>query len=196
MLPVRTTLLSLVFLITALSGCSTIPTAPIHGPSAFRNQMVVFDIDGTLTPHNFHFMEVRPGAARAVSTFERKGYQIIYLSTRLPFYQSGLRSWLQENGFPDAPLHVAQTQADREDPAAYKTAVLEKHAKAGWQLRYAYGDSSTDFQAYASAGIPQSGVFALLRRYNSVCTPGSYRACLRDWNDHLPHIEREVQEIQ
>ncbi len=150
--------------------------------------LVVFDIDGTLTPHNLFVYEARAGAAQAVAAYAARGYQVIYLTTRIPLFQSGLPAWLSRNGFPDAPLHIAQTPEQRRDPASFKAGVLQAYAQAGWRLAWAYGDSSTDFAAYARAGIPQERVFALRRRFASTCAEGLYRACLDGWQAHLRQL--------
>src|SRR5882724_1033300 len=147
-----------------LWGCALIPPADVPSISPSQNQAVITDIDGTLTPRNLDVFEPRPDAARALRALADKGYKIVYLTTRIPLYQSGLSDWLRQNGFPVGVLHVAQTAQERASPAEYKAAVLAGYLRAGWRLEYAYGDSSTDFIAYAKAGMPKQRVFALKRK--------------------------------
>lgn len=184
----------LLLAIAALStwSCAQIPPANVPSPTASQGQAVVLDIDGTLTPKNIDVFEPRPGAAAALNALSKKGYKIVYLTTRIPLFQSGLPDWLRQNGFPSGSLHVAQTAEERGNADKFKAQVLAAYAKAGWHLAYAYGDSSTDFTAYAEAKIPKEHVFALKRKDSKACQDGIYQACLQGWTEHLTYIEREV----
>lgn len=177
-------------------GCAAIPPAEIPPSQAQRNQVVVLDIDGTLTPRNIDVFEVRPAAPQVVQACARKGYTIVYLTTRIPPYQSMLPDWLAQQGFPAGALHVAQDAAERADAAAFKAGVLARYRAAGWQLAYAYGDSASDFEAYGRAGVPPERVFALKRQFAETCMAGLYRSCLDGWGEHLPFVEREVATIR
>lgn len=181
-------------LIIALSvvGCATIPQVEVPPPSKSQGQAVVLDIDGTLTPKNMAVHEPRPGAAEAVRALSAKGYKIIYLTTRIPLYQSGLPDWLRQNGFPEGILHVAQSGEERDQAGKFKARVLAAYLQRGWRLAYAYGDSSTDFTAYAEAGIPRERVFGLRRKGSKDCQIGVYQTCLAGWTEHLPYIESEI----
>ncbi len=177
-------------LVLVFAGCSLVPPEPVPATGP-RKHAVVLDIDGTLTPRNIDVFEPRPGAAQAVQALAQKGYQVVYLSTRTPLFQSTLPQWLAQHGFPAGPLHVAQTSAERADPAAFKAQLLLQYRQAGWQWAYAYGDSSTDFVAYVKAGIAPERIFALKRRGETSCQTGVYRLCLEGWLEHLPTIEKE-----
>lgn len=176
----------------SLSACAMIPPSEVPSASASQSQAVVTDIDGTLTPKDFDVFEPRPDAAAALRALSEKGFKIVYVTTRIPLYQAGLPAWLHQNGFPVGSLHVAQTAEERANPAGYKGGILSQYQRAGWRLAYAYGDSSTDFTAYANAGIPRDRVFALKRRGAMECQPGAYKACLEGWTEHLPYIVREA----
>lgn len=182
------------FLIAAplIYGCAQIPPADVPAPTPSQGAAVITDIDGTLTPSNPYVLEPRPGAASALNALSKKGYKIVYVTTRIPLYQSGLPKWLQQNGFPPGSLHVAQTDEERKNPDKFKSNVLSTYAGAGWRLAYAYGDSSTDFTAYAEAHIPKNHVFALKRRGESECQCGAYQACLDGWEEHFPYIDNDV----
>lgn len=184
----------LLLAVAALSiwGCAPIPPAEVPPPTPSQGHVVVLDIDGTLTPKDIDVFEPRLGAADALNALSRKGYKIVYLTTRIPLFQSGLQDWLRQNGFPPGGLHVAQTAEERDNAAKFKAQVLAAYAGAGWRLAYAYGDSSTDFTAYAEANIPRERVFALNRRGGNTCQDGIYQACLEGWVEHLTYIEREI----
>lgn len=181
----RTLMLSAVALLTSCGSLAPaeVPSAPTSGARA-----VVFDIDGTLTPDVNAVAEVRVDAAAAVRIYFERGYRVIYLSTRVSFLQAGIPVWLKENGFPASSVHVAETEADHKDPAAFKLRIMREYSARGWSLVGGYGDSSTDFRAYAEAGIPNSRVFALLRRGQSACEPGVWQECLPGWSSHLGFV--------
>lgn len=189
-------LLGFLAMVLGISGCAQVPPAAVPRASATQHQVVILDIDGTLTPKNLDVFEPRPSAADAVGALSKKGYKIVYLTTRIPLYQSTLPTWLQQNGFPAGSLHVAQTSEERANPSDYKSGILTLYRCAGWSLDYAYGDSSTDFAAYAEAGIPREHVFALKRKGAKVCQDGTYQTCLDGWAEHLPYIEREIPRAQ
>lgn len=174
------------------SSCAQLPPAAVADAPPRQAQAVVFDIDGTLTPAVSTIFEAREDAARGVRMFADKGYTIIYLSTRVSWFSANIPGWLKDNGFPAGSLHVAQTDEDRNRPDAYKTRMLKDFMAHGWRVRFAYGDSSTDFSAYAATGIPKERVFALLRRYEADCQPGEWKACLKGWTEHLDFVTRSV----
>lgn len=177
------------------SSCAQLPPAEVVNAPPRQAQAVVFDIDGTLTPSVTTIFEAREDAARAVRLFADKGYQIIYLSTRASWFSARIPGWLQDNGFPAGSLHVAQTDEDRSRPEVYKTRMLKTFLAHGWRVSFAYGDSSTDFSAYAAVGIPKESVFALLRRYEANCQPGEWKACLKGWTEHLDFVARSVPSV-
>jgi|GEM_PF-1201851 len=169
-------------------GCTLTPDR-IDGAASGGANAVVFDIDGTLTPDVHAVFSVREDAAAAVDTFSRSGIKIIYLTARIPLMQSVIPGWLARHGFPEGSIHVITTREDRKDHAAYKQRVLEEYRNKGWTLVAAYGDSSTDFKAYEAAGVPRERVFALLRRGETECQPGSWRDCYAGWTEQLQIIE-------
>ncbi|WP_295436329.1 hypothetical protein [uncultured Thiodictyon sp.] len=70
--------------------------------------------------------------------------------------------------------------------------MLQQLRANGWQPEYAYGDSATDFTAYAAAGIPKQQVFALRREHQRSCRAGVWETCLGGWTGHLGYIENTV----
>lgn len=177
-----------------ISGCAQMPPTPIQplGTLAQTKEIVVLDIDGTLTPHNLSVFEARPDSDKVVAAYVRKGYKIIYVTTRVPGFQSQLAAWLERHNLPSQPVHIAQTHEERKNPAAFKANILRAYVKAGWQLAYGYGDSATDFLAYLSVGIPQARIFALKRKGSEECEGGGVAKCLDNWTEHIDFVENEV----
>lgn len=173
-----------------LAACIGLPPEPVPEPDHAQQGVVVVDVDGTLTPRDSAFLEARDGAAQVLAVYRRKGYTVVYLSARVPLLQPGLPHWLQQNGFPKGPLHVAQSASERARPDQFKAEVLRSYVVRGWRLAYAYGDSSTDFAAYAAAGLRAEQVFAIRRHGDADCQPGVYAQCLDGWVGHLFAIER------
>ena len=168
-----------------VSACATLPALEVPSAPSSNSQFVVFDIDGTLTPHNLLVGQARVDAARAVGELADRGYGIVYLTTRVPQFQGGLPRWLHDQGFPDGYLHVAQDPAEREHAADYKARVLNEYLARGWHLAYAFGDSPTDFEAYRRAGLPQERIYALRRKGRETCEAGEYGTCLDGWSEYL-----------
>lgn len=168
-----------------LASACTLLSAAVPEPTPGAQQAVVFDIDGTLTPTPRAVRTARPDAAAAARDLAARGYRIVYLSARVRFLQSGIPGWLRDNGFPEGPVHVPQGRADSRDHAAFKTRILQQYRDKGWRFVAAYGDSSTDFQAYAASGIAPGRVYALKREGEDACQPGAWHECLPSWTAHL-----------
>lgn len=178
--------------LAALSACAAPAPVPIPTAPAGAHALVVVDVDGTLTPDVRAIRSVRPDAAAVLRLYADKGYQVVYLTARHPWFQSGLDDWLMAQGFPAGPLHLPADRADRKAPDQYKARVLKAYTQAGWTLAYAYGDSSTDFAAYAAAGIPAERVYALRRASESSCLPGAWRQCLDGYGAHKHEVRTGV----
>ena len=176
---------------SAIIGCTKLPPPTISVVEKPRD-LVVFDIDGTLTPEVNDSLEVRADAADVAREYAKRGYEVLYLTARRTYLQRHIPAWLRQHGFPEGDLQTAQSRQDNLDPEAFKVRVLEQYKRAGWHLKYAYGDSSTDFTAYAKVGIEKSHVFALRRRDATTCQPGQFRVCLNDFTAHLPFLNASV----
>ena len=173
------------------SSCAPLPPADIPPATYCHAPAVIFDIDGTLTPRVSAIFTARPDAAKVVKVLADKGFEIFYLSARMLWLSSWIPNWLQKNGFPAGGVHVAQTREDRRDPAQFKTRKLKEFIDQGWSINQAYGDSSTDFEAYTSVGIPKQQVFALLRSGDTDCQPGDWATCLKSWSEHLDFVNSQ-----
>jgi len=173
----------------ASSSCAPLPVVIPEAPYDHA-KAVVFDIDGTLTPTPLKYWKARDDAANAAQLFSQEGYEIIYVSARITLLQRDIPVWLKENSFPDGRIYVTQTAEDRRDHAKFKARILREIIAHGWVIGYAYGDSSTDFEAYAEVGIPRKNVFALRREGDADCQPGVWNACLSGWTEYLDSVAK------
>ena len=186
--------LTILLVVVMCTSCAIQPSE-IEKISLKSDQAVVFDIDGTLTPRPVAIHMVREAAPDAVGLYADNGYKIIYLSARPQLLQAGIPGWLKENHFPEGSIHVPQTAEDSNDHAAFKKKILTGYKDNGWRFLAAYGDSSTDFEAYSEVGIKQDRIFALQRAGDTSCQSDSnaWAKCLRSWGEHLGDIELLVQ---
>lgn len=155
---------------------------------ASAKPVVVFDIDGTLTPNVITIWDARDDAALAAYTYAQEGVSVVYLSARMPLFQDGVPDWLDKSGFPKGDVRLIPADRDLSEAAAFKEHILREIQNEGGQIIAAYGDSSSDFAAYAAVGIPQRRVFALRRLGYSACETGVWQVCYDDWATHLPLI--------
>lgn len=173
--------LAFMALAMGLGGCVHLSAVVVPQAAAGAPGIVVFDIDGTLTPTVARIFSVRPDAAAAVMSYAERGHRIVYLTARAPALQGTLHAFLSRNRFPPGDLVAPQRWSEHEAPAAFKAGVLAGYRAHGWDIAAAYGDSSSDFVAYARAGIPRERVFALRRVGATRCQPGLWSTCLEGW---------------
>jgi len=173
------------------AGCSAVDV--IEPPMDAPAECVVFDIDGTLTPKVRAIHTARDDAATAVQTFADAGYQIIYLSARARLFQGGIPDWLEDNGFPPGRLRLTRSREERRDHAAFKASALDAYRTEGCHFVAAYGDSSSDFEAYAIAGIGPQRVFALKRKGEDSCQAGAWAGCYESWDEQMGIIRDMIQ---
>ena len=171
-------------LLVLCSGCSTLPNQ-FDKPPVEQAKAVVFDVDGTLTPMVWRFWQVRDDAAKTAQQFADQGYHVFYVTARFLWLQWPLPDWLEDNDFPAGSLYVPQTWDEHRDPEHFKHRILQRLIDDGWQLEWAFGDSSSDFKAYASVQIPKSHVFALQRENADECESGVWDRCLKGWAEFL-----------
>jgi hypothetical protein len=174
--------------IAACASCTLTPHTIEPAPPG-HNLAVVFDIDGTLTTRVHAIGDTREGAAQAVRTYANAGYRIIYLTARFPLFQWQIPGWLERHGFPEGSIQVTESKEHRHDPASFKRGVLDGYTANGWLLAAAYGDSTTDFEAYADAGIDRNTVFALRRKGAESCEPGVWAVCFDSWPGQMETID-------
>ncbi len=156
---------------------------------AAGNDVVVFDIDGTLTNDTISITP-HPGAVQAVKAYQAKGYAVVYVTARWkPLQEAATRAWLALNGFPNLPLYMSSSLLLTDSATIkYKTNTLKTIESGTPEVQFAYGDSTTDFKAYGNVGVPTAHVFALKRASASSCESGAWTACLVNYTDHLSYI--------
>jgi phosphatidate phosphatase PAH1 len=156
---------------------------------AAGNDVVVFDIDGTLTNDTLSTTP-QPGAVQAVKAYEAKGYAVVYVTARWkPVQELATKAWLALNGFPSLPLYMSSSLLLGDSATVkYKTNVLKQLETGTPEVAFAYGDQSTDFTAYGNVGVAQAHVFALKRASSSSCEAGVWAACLVNYTGHLSYI--------
>lgn len=171
----------IVIVAAALAACAHLPAVVVPQAEAGARGIVVFDVDGTLTPTVARIFRVRPDASAVARLYAARGHRIVYLTARAPALQGTLRGFLSRHGFPPGDLLAPRDRAEHAAPADFKTRALADYRANGWSIEAAYGDSSSDFEAYARAGIPRERVFALRRIGAADCQPGAWVACLPGW---------------
>lgn len=173
------------------SGCA-LRAHDIQPATPKQNQAVVFDIDGTLTPKKLAFSIARDDATTAAQLFADNDFLIIYLTARRRSLQSGIPGWLKRKGFPEGSIQV-RNKTDSRNHTTFKKRVLKEFQENGWNLFAAYGDKSTDFEAYSAVGIDRSRIFALQIAEKDSCEPGIWAICLESWTEHIDHIANMVR---
>ncbi|MBJ7348103.1 MAG: hypothetical protein JHC87_05990, partial [Thermoleophilaceae bacterium] len=149
--------------------------------SAVNNDVVVFDIDGTLT-NDAVSVTPHPGAVNAVKAYVAKKYAVVYVTGRPEALRLSTQAWLALYGFPSRPLYMAPIPYLTDASLIqYKTDVLKKLEVGTPEVRHAYGDSSTDFVAYHNVGVPQAKVWALKKVSTPTCESGIWNACLPNY---------------
>lgn len=141
---------------------------------------VVFDIDGTLTTDDFQlvsqlFAKLQNGtyvpkpyakAADVPAAWAGKGYLVIYLTGRPDSLRGITRPWLRQQKMPPGPLHLTDTLSQAlstsSGVAKYKADFLKKTVKvASVALKAAYGNATTDIEAYESASVSKARTYII-----------------------------------
>jgi phosphoserine phosphatase len=143
-----------------------------------RTKAVVFDIDGTLTTGDLelvlellaqvfsgeHVPAMQDGAPAVAQAWADRGYLIVYLTGRPDLLRRSSEQWLVDHGFPPGVVHLTdtlgQTLPTSGGVARYKTEFLRRlQEEAGLELFAAYGNATTDIEAYEAAGIPKERTY-------------------------------------
>ncbi|MFB6098300.1 MAG: hypothetical protein ABEK84_04160, partial [Salinibacter sp.] len=142
-------------------------------------EVVVFDVDGTLTTDNRELVgdlfdpllrgnyvpTPRPKAAALTQAYRNvHGYQLVYLTTRPHWLRQRTASWLTAQGMAPGTLRLSSsvTQALPTVSAAgeFKAEYLRRLTETlGLELHRAYGNSDTDVYAYTRSGLTPAQIF-------------------------------------
>jgi hypothetical protein len=164
-------------------------------------QLVVFDIDGTLTTSDDELvMQLSDGsytpmmmtaANTMVQAWAAKGYTIVYLTARAHLFRAETRAWLDALGFPLGPIITSDSV---DDAQTFKTLWLERLIDDfGWRAIAAYGNAPTDIAAYAAVGIPASATF-IVGPYGG--QSGTVAIANDDYSDNIAHYVSAMPNVR
>ncbi len=164
---------------------------------------VVLDIDGTLTTDDFQLVtqlfagllagtyspKLQAGGVDVASAWASKGYQLVYLTGRPDQLRNISQAWLVQQGFPPGAVHLTDTLAQAlptsTGVAAYKTDFLKRiTSEAQVSLQAAYGNATTDIEAYANAAVPKTSTFIIGAQGGTQGT-----VAVKDYPSHLPTVQ-------
>lgn len=136
-------------------------------------QAVLFDVDGTLTINDFEayadYVGVKTAtpyyyAPQTVRAYQDKGYQILYLTARPYWVTRDGREWFGKQNLPawhyrsnpygDGPIPPNTV----EHKASY---VRYLRDTVGLNIIRAYGNATTDIEAYAAGGMPKADTWII-----------------------------------
>lgn len=148
-------------------------------------EMVVFDIDGTLTQGNRELAndivtdlfepllggdyvpEPRADATRATAVYrETLGYQVAYLTARPYWLDRRTRQWLDGQDMAPGALRLTPSVTDGlptdSSVGEFKAGYLDRLINTlGLDVRRAYGNSTTDIYGYANGGLSKKNIYMI-----------------------------------
>jgi hypothetical protein len=177
-------------------------------------ELVVFDIDGTLTTDDAEvnhdvlderFEGHRDGSYRAqayaygdalAQLWASKGFVPVYITGRPYWLCEHSRQWLQGGGYPPGLVHTTDRHRDvapRIDGVGrFKADFLAQLHGNGYRIAAAYGNAATDVWAYAQAGLPASHTFIIGPHGGEGGTVG----ITGDWAAALPWVRQHADAAQ
>ena len=156
-------------------------------------KFILTDIDGTMTLSDEElFNQIADGsydprendsASVLMNTWADKGYPIVYLTARPHTFRAETRAWLDSHAFPVGPVISANSLVFDESAREYKGAWVNRMlGDFGWQVIAAYGNATSDIDAYEDAGIPKDITFIVGPEAGAAGTMGI------DGNNYSSHI--------
>ena len=135
-------------------------------------RVIVTDIDGTMTLSDEElFQQIGDGsyspaqnasASTLMNLWAEKGYVIVYLTARPHVFRAETRSWLDDQGFPARPVISANSLVFDESARNYeRTWVNWMINDFGWSVTAAYGNATSDIDAYEDAGVDKNVTFII-----------------------------------
>ncbi len=109
--------------------------------------------------------QARGGATELVQEYVDQGYHPIFLTGRTYWYAKDTRQWLGEYlGVPHFTLrHSMSNRTGIFRVAEYKTNELDRFIDNGVDFFRAYGNASTDIEAYQAAGFADEDIYIVGR---------------------------------
>lgn len=134
-------------------------------------KIFISDVDGTLTSsENVEYLallkgktpETHAGAAEALRALAAKGYRPMYLTARPEILTARTREFLAERGFPPGILHTATATTGAgigPTAASFKTDEMALLKAKGLVPTYAFGNKTSDSEAYATVPVKANRFF-------------------------------------
>lgn len=119
--------------------------------------MLIVDLDKTLVASGFYTVlasnpEPVFDSVRVMGLLARR-YTIIYLTHRPDCLGPKSKSWLAENGYPDAPLLMPNSRTFLKGSESYKSSIINEIRRRFPKLEIGIGDKTSDAKAYHDNGI-------------------------------------------
>lgn len=138
-------------------------------------RVLVSDIDGTLTTSEYAFptstvlatsVAMQPGAAAAIARAAAAGVTPIFVTARGDLYTQSTRTWLDDHGFPRAPLHLSIPAITLPGQASvdFKRTVVAPLVER-FEVVAAIGNRASDVTAYAEAGVAAARTWVKLPEF-------------------------------
>lgn len=132
--------------------------------------VILTDIDGTMTLSDEElFSQIADGsydpkenasASAMMNLWSDKGYPIVYLTARPHAFRAETRAWLDAHGFPVGAVVTASSLVFDESAREYKRSWVNRVlTDFGWEVVAAYGNATSDIDAYEDAGVPKEITF-------------------------------------
>lgn len=187
-------------------GSSEGPQTTAGGVCETTFPAIVTDIDETLTISDEEFFQqiadgtyepmLRAGGPELLSAYADLGYRILYLTARSESItlqvtgetaREATEAWLADNGYPavdgdDVQLILSDSLVVNEAARQYKAGALMGLQDMGWRFDYAYGNATSDIQAYEDAMIDKEDTFIIGEEAGML---GTVAIEGEDWQMHL-----------
>ena len=164
-------------------------------------ELVVFDVDGTLTTSDGElFEEIFAGvdaeafesSPEVVNAYAAAGYTVVYVTGRPHFLQAHTHRWLQSHGYPAGPLFTSSSLLEAGPPGVeeHKVRALTALTEAGFGIFRAFGNASTDVCAYARVGVDPAQTFIIGANGGTACDGYAPTQDLVSYTAHLETLSR------